>query len=79
MKKYILHPGMITSETDGDEHYINALQLSELYGVNIRDCYVDRPDCGDLLGVDRKNLIELFPQYHYEDYQKVKVSLTLSP
>ena len=31
--RYILHPGKVTSRTDGDIHYISALALAKLYGI----------------------------------------------
>lgn len=33
MPKYVVCPGMVTSETDGQMHYIDAIQLMRLYGV----------------------------------------------
>lgn len=36
----MLHPGRVTSRNDGQRHYISALRLAELYGVNLRDCVV---------------------------------------
>ena len=70
MKKYILHPGVVKSKFDGDEHYISALKLAELYGVDFNDCYADVPNTGNLLGVDQTNLIDLFPRYNgdYKEY-----------
>lgn len=47
--RYVLHPGRVTSKNDGQRHYITALSLADLYGVNLRDCTVvlsgeeDRP------------------------------------
>ena len=29
--KYAVHPGYVISKTDGDRHYISALQLAFLY------------------------------------------------
>lgn len=42
MKKYVLHPGFITSVNDGDRHFIDALTLARLHCVDINDCYVVR-------------------------------------
>lgn len=43
-RKYLIHPGWVTSHTDGDEHYITARQLIKLYGVAVSECVVCR-DC----------------------------------
>lgn len=38
MKRYVVHPGRIKSKYDGDIHKIGFRQLTELYGVNPREC-----------------------------------------
>lgn len=38
--RYLLCPGLVTSRTDGDRHYIRAGQLAALYGVSMADCLV---------------------------------------
>lgn len=40
--KYCLHPGKITSITDGQDHYIKPRQLADLYGVPMSQCTVFR-------------------------------------
>ena len=35
--RYVLHPGYVTSATDGQEHFIGGPRLAALYGVGIRD------------------------------------------
>jgi len=40
MKKYLILPGMVTSNTDSDRHFITAHQLIRLYGVNPEECQV---------------------------------------
>jgi hypothetical protein len=40
MKKYLLCPGMVTSRTDGDQHYIGVAKLAGLYGVSLFECEV---------------------------------------
>ena len=62
---YALCPGYITSKNDGDLHYISAMQLAELYGVNIRKCIVvdfDRPET--YMGRDLSKYIKLRPKYY---------------
>ena len=38
MIRYVLHPGYVTSQTDGDQHFIGGPKLARLYGVDIREC-----------------------------------------
>ena len=40
MIKYLICPGVVTSKTDGDRHYITANQLISLYRVNHSECVV---------------------------------------
>lgn len=39
-KKYLVIPGKVTSQTDGDTHHIGAMRLIELYGVNPDECLI---------------------------------------
>ncbi len=39
-KKYALYPGFVTSEYDGERHYITASRLATLYGVDMDKCIV---------------------------------------
>jgi hypothetical protein len=43
IKKYVLHPGHVTSKNDGDRHFISSKQLMWLYGVS-PDLCVEYPD-----------------------------------
>lgn len=36
--RYVLHPGYVYSQNDGDRHFIGGPRLAALYGVDIRDC-----------------------------------------
>lgn len=68
--RYLLCPGFVTSRTDGDWHYVDARQLSVLYGVPMADCvalpYLSPLNHGPhvaLLGrVRRGELIALHPR-----------------
>lgn len=67
MKKYICYGGYVYSN-DGDEHYIPASRLAELYHVPLKECicvnYSDYLDDGyipKLAGVDKSKFIELRP------------------
>lgn len=43
--RYVLHPGYVISEADGDRHFIGGPRLARLYGVDVRQCvYGDMPD-----------------------------------
>jgi hypothetical protein len=63
-KKYLLMPGYITSETDGDTHYISPLKLSKLYQIDIHDCIIYDPRFANSNKVLYDNLIQLTPQYN---------------
>jgi hypothetical protein len=39
-KKYLLMPGYVYSENDGDKHYISPLQLKNLYNVPMSECLI---------------------------------------
>lgn len=39
-KKYLVVPGHVTSQNDGDVHYIGAWQLIRLYGVKREECVI---------------------------------------
>jgi len=38
MKRYLVIGGTVISKKDGQEHYVNARKLCELYMVNPREC-----------------------------------------
>lgn len=35
--RYVLHPGYVTSASDGQQHFIGGPRLALLYGLEIRD------------------------------------------
>lgn len=41
--KYVICPGEVISKTDGQTHYIGAMQLMHLYGVDLRECEIYEP------------------------------------
>lgn len=43
-KKYRLNPGYVISESDGDRHYINSVQLAQNYGVKMAECVLKNTD-----------------------------------
>jgi len=42
--RYVLWPGYITSQHDGQSHFIGVKQLTHLYGVNMKHCVVGDKD-----------------------------------
>ena len=40
-KKYVLCPGYVRSQYDGQEHYISKRELAYLYGVKLQDCMLE--------------------------------------
>jgi len=65
-KKYVICPGWIVSQNDGDRHFITAQQLIRLYGVNPKECIVRRER--DNVLPWHKELKWLRPKYN-GDYQ----------
>lgn len=63
MKKYLIIGDWITSQTDGDWHYISAENLIRLYGVDPAECII-YSDKKRELGLDPNlDLIVLRPRY----------------
>ena len=62
MVKYLLCPGWIQSQTDGDWHYVKANQLITLYKVNPSECIVMPKNIAGYSPSDE--LIILSPKYN---------------
>ena len=62
--RYLLCPGNVTSQTDGQSHYISAHKLAMLYGVRMDQCEV-RPEraFGRFGWRPTAGLIELHPRF----------------
>lgn len=43
-KRWLLYPGMVTSQTDGQRHHVPASRLPQLFGVDPAECVIARPD-----------------------------------
>lgn len=75
-QKYLLFPGYVRSKVDGDEHFIGAVQLAQLHGVDLRECVVVPwgQEESVLAGRDCSKLKVLRPSYHgtYRDEQHTK-------
>lgn len=64
MNKYVLHPGIVVSKSDGDKHFISAARLCALYRVKWEECVVAKPNWWH--GFTQKalnELIHLAPDY----------------
>lgn len=67
---YAIHPGMVESKTDGQQHFIGARELMNLYGVTPRQCLVYDPPpvgtpgfCLDQYNARFEGLRPLYPRY----------------
>lgn len=64
MTKYALHPGFITSERDGDLHYIGVAQLARLYQLRPSEYIVwDRKRPETYQGREWNDYVHLYPSY----------------
>ena len=50
-KQYLVFPGLVRSESEGDFHYISASQLINLYRVRSMDCKIVTSE-NDVKGID---------------------------
>lgn len=60
-KKYVLHPGLVRSITDGDLHYIGIGDLIHLYRVDPAECLVH--DDKLMRTYDGIMFVHLYPSY----------------
>lgn len=64
MKRYLVIGGNVISKNDGDEHYISARRLVDLYRVDIAECVlVDDGRIETVRGLNTHGLITLTPRY----------------
>lgn len=59
---YVLFPGSVVSETDGQLHHITAPQLARLYGVDYKKCKVVCPNTRGYR--KQKDDVELRPSFN---------------
>lgn len=69
VQRYLVHPGLIQSRTDGDRHFVSARQLMKLYAVHPAACLICR-DCHRLGGENFRDCrfrdgyaIDLIPKF----------------
>jgi len=70
--KYLVKPGYVTSQYDGDTHFVTFSQLIRLYGVKSNECI--NADTMQMTGNKdgwEDDLIVLEPRYDGE-YEEVK-------
>ncbi len=60
MPLYVLCPGWVRSPNDGDEHFISAPMLAQLYGVPMELCSVWHGNVGNARNV--RNMGRTFPE-----------------
>jgi len=60
LKKYIMCPGSIKSNTDGELHYISSEELMVLYGVDPAECLVR--GILNFSGVKTMDMVYLYPK-----------------
>jgi hypothetical protein len=83
--KYVLFPGIVTSKTDGDQHYLGFRELACLYKVDLRECaiYEPRPwwtiSHYKMAEEQIKGLIQLKPRYDGNYTLPNKEELTNEP
>ena len=67
--KYVLHPGKIISQRDGQRHYVGAQVLAMLYKVPMCECVIHEPkpwwpESFHRMAEGRhRGLVALYPKY----------------
>lgn len=46
--KYVVHPGWVISQSDGQRHWVGYPRLVRLYGVNPKECIDAQSQAGTL-------------------------------
>ena len=67
--RVFVHPGIVVSIHDGQEHHITADRLADLYGVQLRLCFVINQDQPMMIFSPQPNDIHLYPR-HDGDYPR---------
>lgn len=63
MPKYLLCPGPVVSQNDGQTHHVSASQLAALYGVHMEECRVLPYTAQQRGWKPTPGLIQLHPRY----------------
>ena len=64
MKKYVLHPGIVTDDAEQKSYFISASTLAYLHGVDVSQCQVADPTRVCSAGPIKNLDIHLHPQWH---------------
>lgn len=59
-KKYLVFGGQIQTP-DGKRYYLSAINVAELYGIDIRECYLVNDWRDGASAFKRRGLIVLYP------------------
>lgn len=64
LPRYVLHPGIVRSKYDGQNHYVGIGRLANLYGVPMRECVVahDRIRLMGLSDAQLDRMVHLYPR-----------------
>jgi len=66
--RYLIYPGPIDSESDGDVHYIGFNDLIRLHKLDPKTC-VNMNDERVYVGFQpQEGDVKIFPKYHHKDY-----------
>lgn len=61
--RYVVFPGYVISQSDGQRHYVNAKELIGLYGIDPNDCIIiDRTNPASPVYKERQGDIRLVPK-----------------
>lgn len=63
-RRYVLCPGIVTSKSDGQRHYVGPAQLARLYGVPFSECVIFPQEYAQVRGwLDPPGAVYLRPRY----------------
>lgn len=62
-KTFVLHPGYVTSATDGELHYVNSRDLARLYRIPYSECEVIWDEQDDLYYYVGPDFVHLSPRH----------------
>ena len=71
--KYMLHPGEIISENDGEKHFIHAAKLIQLYDLRRGEYIVFNALQAE--SIDWNAFCHLYPQTHFERYTELSARI----
>lgn len=64
-RKFALHPGYVTSKSDGETHYISGSRLARLYELTPDEYIIwDTDNPHTYMGYRSEDFFHLYPSYH---------------